>query len=99
MYQPLPGAISTTVMSGRMPKKERVSFGWRWASRPRFAGLRCGPAMAASSAAAVSMVWDAGAAAGERAGADWAGAAEAADRAAGAAAHSSETAVSTAMVV
>jgi hypothetical protein len=47
VYQPPPGASSTTVMVGLMPKKVSVSYGWRAPSRAALAGVRALPAMAA----------------------------------------------------
>ncbi len=51
MYQPPPGASSTTVMPGLMPKNVSVSYGWRALSRSALAGVRALPAMAAFRAA------------------------------------------------
>ena len=53
MYQPPPGASSTTVMPGLMPKNVSVSYGWRALSRSALAGVRALPAMAAFRAASL----------------------------------------------
>src|SRR5690606_28953445 len=46
-----PGVISTTVMSGRMPKKARVWPGWRQGSRATLPSARQLPLIAACNAA------------------------------------------------
>src|ERR1700679_183799 len=54
VYHPGSGHTSSTVISGRTPKKSSVSFGWRYRSRARSASERCGSARMLSSAWAVA---------------------------------------------